>query len=73
MRVVGIQGTGQANLTKVSWAKIWIKSFYSTRTCLDCCSTFSLKQKTKQKTNKKTNQKKRSVVLLNVLGCRLTY
>ena len=23
------------------WEKIWIKSFCRTRTCLDCCSTFS--------------------------------
>ena len=31
----------QQALTKPSWAEIWIKSFYRTRTCLDCCATFS--------------------------------
>ena len=38
---IGIQPTGQA-LTKPSRAKSWIKHFYRTRTCFDCCSTFSL-------------------------------
>ena len=41
IRVVGIQ-LDRAGLDKASWAKIWIKSFYRTKTCLDCCSTFSL-------------------------------
>ena len=40
-RVVGIQPIGQA-LTKPLWVKIWIKSFYRTRTCLDCCSMHAL-------------------------------
>ena len=41
INVVGIQPTRQT-LTKPRCAQIWINSFYRTRTCLDCCSMFSL-------------------------------
>ena len=41
IRVVGIL-LDRVGLDKASWTKNLIKSFYRTKTCSDCCSTFCL-------------------------------